>query len=76
MLTLIFFGIGTKKDMRLDIGKKHNTAILLNWKHGVYGIMQETIMYIVLFNLKLMESWLSLIHIACMLMRGVEVVTV
>jgi hypothetical protein len=31
--------------MPYNIGKKHNTAILLNWTHNVCGIMLVTIMF-------------------------------
>lgn len=48
----------TREGMLSDTGKKHNTAILLNWKHNVFGTMLRTIMFIVLFVQKLMGKWL------------------
>ena len=38
-------GAGIKEDTPYNIGKKHNTAILLNWTHNVCGIMLVTIMF-------------------------------
>lgn len=49
----------TKKAMLLDIGKIHNTVILLNWKLNAFGIMLETTMFTGLFNQRLMGNWLS-----------------